>query len=81
MNSLGNSSVIRYDGTTGGLIDAFVSPGSGGLSGNHGLTFGPHGDLYVASFNQHRIFRFMNLTSNFRYWPKAAVQYRELSTV
>jgi hypothetical protein len=34
-----NSSVIRYDGTTGAFVDTFVSAGSGGLTLPAGLTF------------------------------------------
>jgi len=40
--------VLRYDGTTGALIDVFVAPGSGGLIRPTGLTFGPDCSLYVA---------------------------------
>jgi streptogramin lyase len=42
-----SSSVLRFNGTTGEFIDAFVSPGSGGLTGPRGLVFGPDGHLYV----------------------------------
>jgi hypothetical protein len=43
------NSVLRYDGTTGAFEGAFVLAGSGGLKGPLGLTFGPDGNLYVAS--------------------------------
>jgi hypothetical protein len=39
--SRSTDSVIRYDGTTGDFIGAFVASGSGGLSDPHFLTFGP----------------------------------------
>jgi DNA-binding beta-propeller fold protein YncE len=34
-----NSSVLRYNGTTGAFMDVFVAPGSGGLSGATALVF------------------------------------------
>jgi sugar lactone lactonase YvrE len=43
----GSSSVLRFNGTTGEFIDAFVLPGSGGLTGPRALVFGPDGNLYV----------------------------------
>ena len=46
--SLVTKSVLRYDGDTGELLDEFVKPGSGGLHYEHGLTFGPDGNLYVS---------------------------------
>jgi hypothetical protein len=33
--------VLRFNGTTGAFIDAFVPPGSGGLSNPFGLAFSP----------------------------------------
>jgi hypothetical protein len=47
--SINLNSVLRYDGTTGAFKGAFVPSGSGGLTGAFGLTFGPDGNLYVAS--------------------------------
>ena len=44
-----SSSVLRFNGTTGEFIDAFVPAGSGGLTGPRGLVFGPDGNLYVNS--------------------------------
>jgi DNA-binding beta-propeller fold protein YncE len=41
------SNVLRFNGTTGEFIDAFVPAGSGGLAGLGGLVFGPDGNLYV----------------------------------
>ena len=48
------NSILRYDGTTGAFIDAFVPGtneivGPGGLVTPLGLTFGPDGSLYVCS--------------------------------
>jgi hypothetical protein len=51
VSSGGTDQVLRYDGTTGAFIDAFVSAGSGGLDQPSGLTFGPDGNLYVTSFS------------------------------
>jgi streptogramin lyase len=42
-----DSKVLRFNGTTGEFIDAFVPAGSGGLQGPRGLVFGPDGNLYV----------------------------------
>jgi hypothetical protein len=44
-----NNNVKRYDGTTGQFLDEFVTTGSGGLDHAAGITFGPDGNLYVAS--------------------------------
>ena len=41
--------VLRYDGTTGAFLAEFVPGGSGGLGLPSALTFGPDGNLYVAS--------------------------------
>jgi DNA-binding beta-propeller fold protein YncE len=43
-----NNNVERYDGTTGQLIDTFVTSGSGGLEEPRGLAYGPDGNLYVS---------------------------------
>jgi DNA-binding beta-propeller fold protein YncE len=42
-------SIVRFDPTTGALIDVFVTPGSGGLSGGRDVTFGSDGNLYATS--------------------------------
>jgi len=41
------STVLRYNGTTGAFINAFVSSESGGLAEPMGLAFGFDGSLYV----------------------------------
>ena len=51
--------VLRYDGTTGVFIDAFVSVGSGGLSVPVDLVFGPDGHLYVCSSNPAEVLRYV----------------------
>src|SRR4051794_20046370 len=49
VTSRNTNSVMRYDGTTGAFIDAFVAPSSGGLSQPWGLRFAPDGNLLVSS--------------------------------
>jgi hypothetical protein len=49
VSSFANGSVQRYDGLTGKPMGSFVAGGSGGLAYPIGLTFGPDGNLYVAS--------------------------------
>jgi hypothetical protein len=53
VSSAFTNSILRYDGTTGSFIDAFVPSGSGGLDHPIALTFGPDGNLYVVSFGLH----------------------------
>jgi WD40 repeat protein len=48
--SVGNDRVLRYDGTTGAFIDAFVPAGSGGLKGPEVSIFKNDGFLYVSNF-------------------------------
>jgi len=52
-----NHSVLRYDGTTGAFIDAFVPNGSG-LNVPTDLTFGSDGNLYVCSRNSDKVLVF-----------------------
>ena len=47
--SRGTSSVLRYDGTTGAFIDAFVPSGGGGLDGPEAPVFYKDGFLYVSN--------------------------------
>jgi sugar lactone lactonase YvrE len=54
--------VLRYDGTTGAFINAFVPAGSGGLSAGRGLAFGPDGNLYVTDLFNDRILRYDGIT-------------------
>jgi hypothetical protein len=61
-------SVLRYDGMTGALIDAFVPERSGGLSYPSGPLFGPDGNLYVRStpdFNLGAVLRYDGTTGAF----------------
>jgi DNA-binding beta-propeller fold protein YncE len=45
----GDSSVLRYNASTGALVGTFVTAGSGGLTNPYGLAFGPDGNLYVSN--------------------------------
>src|SRR5437762_3602083 len=50
VTSTGTTSIIRFNGTTGAFISAFVPTGGGGLSGPQSLAFGgPHSNMFVAS--------------------------------
>src|SRR5207248_11684898 len=65
VSSPDSNSVVRYDVTTGDLVGVFVPPGSGGLSGTHGLAFGPDGNLYVNNRYGHNILRYDGRTGAF----------------
>jgi streptogramin lyase len=60
-----SNNVVRYDGKTGKLVSVFVPSGSGGLSGTHGLAFGPDGNLYVNNRYGHNILRYNGKTGAF----------------
>jgi streptogramin lyase len=46
----GGGGVLRYNGTTGAFIDAFVPPGNVRLTSARDVAFGPDGNLYVSNF-------------------------------
>ena len=50
--------VLRYDGSTGELIDLFITFGSGGISRPRMLRFHSDGRLYVTSWGNNRVLRF-----------------------
>lgn len=60
--------VLRFDWTTGTFVDVFVSAGSGGIGGPHGLIFGPdaNGDnvpeLYVTGRDTQNLVRYDGAT-------------------
>lgn len=57
--------VLRYNPTTGVLIDTFVPSGTGGLNAAAGLAFGSDGNLYVASRLTSEVLRFNGTTGAF----------------
>lgn len=63
--SRATSEILRYDGTTGEFIDAFVTAGNGGLNAPAQILFGPNGDLYVASTNTDSVLRYDGLSGAF----------------
>jgi DNA-binding beta-propeller fold protein YncE len=76
VSSFETHQVLRYDGTTGAFLNAFVAAGSGGLQNPTGLAFGPDGALYVGSSNTAEVLRYDGQTG--RSWrpsraPAAAV--------
>ncbi len=51
--------VLRYDGSTGALLDVFVDTSSGGLDGPTGIVFSPwDGHLCVSSMNTNQVLRY-----------------------
>jgi hypothetical protein len=56
--------VVRYDGSTGAFVDAFVAPGSGGLVDAFGLVFGSDGNLYVSNSVSGSILRYDGTTGH-----------------
>jgi WD40 repeat protein len=65
VSSYGNDSVMRYNGTTGAFLGAFVIPGYGDLYGPHGLIIGLDGNLLVNSTESHQILRYDTTTGQF----------------
>ena len=60
VDGIGNQ-VLRYDGTTGASMGAFV-PAGRGLGNPSGLAFGPEGDLFVANGSDSRVRRYDGTT-------------------
>ena len=58
-------SVLRYSPVTGTPLGYFVTPDSGGISLPQTLTYGPDGNLYVASFGSRNILRYNGKTGSF----------------
>ncbi|MBT8486680.1 MAG: hypothetical protein HKO59_04300 [Phycisphaerales bacterium] len=73
LTAFGNNKVVRYDARTGVFVDVFIQDDpatpdideSGGLASAHGLRFGPDGNLYVASFGNHRVLRYDGASGDF----------------
>ena len=62
MSSYSGNKVLRYDGTNGAYIDAFISAG---LSKPYALTFGPDGNLYVGLYSDNEVHRYDAATGAF----------------
>lgn len=60
--------VLRFDANSGVFVDAFVTAGSGGIDGPHGLAFGPDAnsdgvpELYVSGRNSQNVVRYDGAT-------------------
>jgi streptogramin lyase len=65
VTSRDTSSILRYDGTSGAFIDAFVPSGSGGINRTYGLRFAPDGSLLASSSATHEIKRYDGATGAF----------------
>jgi DNA-binding beta-propeller fold protein YncE len=65
VGSFNTNEVLRYDGHTGAFLAAFVTAGSGGLSGTGFLTFGPDSNLYVGRSFTKEILRYDGRTGAF----------------
>jgi len=65
VSSASTDQVLRYSGVDGAFIDAFVTAGSGGLSGPNWMTFGPDGNLYVSSAATFEVLRYDGATGQF----------------
>jgi hypothetical protein len=65
LTSVGTNAILRYDGKNGSFLDAFVTPGSGGLNSPGDLAFGPDGMLYVSSFGSEEVLRYNGATGSF----------------
>ena len=65
VGSFNTNEVLRYDGGTGAFLGAFVTAGSGGLSGPGWLVFGPDGNLYVVGSSPGQVLRYDGHTGAF----------------
>jgi len=62
VSSSNTNQVLRYNGTTGVFIGAFVPPGSGGLTTPAGLAFSPDAHFHVASSAADAVLRYDGMT-------------------
>ena len=65
VTSRDTNSILRYDGSSGAFVDAFVPPGSGGINRTYGLRFAPDGSLLASSSVTHEIKRYDGVTGAF----------------
>src|SRR5262245_43008147 len=49
IDSYDSNSILRYDESTGAIVDTLVPKGSGGLDSSVGMILGPDHDLYVSN--------------------------------
>ncbi|HYV36614.1 MAG TPA: Calx-beta domain-containing protein, partial [Gemmataceae bacterium] len=56
------SSVLEYDGTTGGFLGTYVTAGAGGLNWAGGLKFASDGNMYVCSWHSNQILKYQGLS-------------------
>jgi outer membrane protein assembly factor BamB len=68
--SAANDRILRYDGTTGAFLNAFIQPNANGLGATDldypvDMAFGPDGNLYVSSQLNDAILRFNPNTGAF----------------
>lgn len=62
VSSQNTDQILRYNGTTGAFVGAFVGAGSGGLSAPAGLAFGADAELYAASADTDSLLRYDGAT-------------------
>ncbi|MGP1310707.1 MAG: Vgb family protein, partial [Phycisphaerales bacterium] len=60
-----NNRILRYNLATGALVDEFINPGPAILQKPTGMTWDANGDIYVASFNQHKVAKFDGVTGEY----------------
>ena len=65
VSSFNTDEVLRYDGTTGAFIDAFVTAGSGGIDGSALMIIGPDGNFYIGSGFTDEVLRYDGTTGAF----------------
>src|SRR5205823_6672712 len=66
VTSAGANQVLRFNGMTDALIDAFIpSTGNGGLIFPNGVAFGPDGNFYVCSGGTQQVLRYNGTSGAF----------------
>lgn len=58
VTSTHTNEILRFDGSSGAFLGAYVSSGSGGLSEPNALTFGEDGRLYVGGIGSDAVHRY-----------------------
>src|SRR5262245_10517431 len=62
VSSRNSNQVLRFNGTTGAVLGAFVPVGSGGLGSPAGLAFGPATQLHVAAAAGNAVLQYDGVT-------------------